>query len=572
MARIEYLIQHPNEVEYTDLELLNTEIEKYPYFYSLRALKLLALKKGNDSNYEQELKVTSVYSPNRKELYNFIHQAENSILEQEIIEDSELIVNDSAAELVVENNIIEEKASDALEDNSVIEIESVSTEEPWIEDELTKDAIAEITSDSLDDNSIIEIESVSTDEPLINETIEETSKKTENLVEVDNEEIKSTETLDEINTTEELPITEEIENSFETEVVEEIQVDDSESDKDSIVHDFQPTEVEESETNETGELIIDQPTIESIIEEIKLQDYSTPEVDTTLIDFDLPSVEEKMNLDQSIENSLEVAKQFIVEDKEPINHEIIDHSELKIEEIPVVEEPKIEQVSLINRASNISEESVKEEIKKSVSTLNPFQIQNIKNEVVGGFNLKDEEVTENTIDVSLPNQEIIEVNSEQTTEIEAIAKSVKNFDNKISEPIIEKKDVREEINSIEKPRIISKDDAHSFNDWLKLPQYQSESTPERDVKYQIIDEFLEKNPKITPIKKQEIPESKNHIKDVKQTDFSDLMTETLAQIYIEQKQFEKAIKAYKILSLKYPEKNSLFAKQIKEIEILKNSK
>ena len=46
------------------------------------------------------------------------------------------------------------------------------------------------------------------------------------------------------------------------------------------------------------------------------------------------------------------------------------------------------------------------------------------------------------------------------------------------------------------------------------------------------------------------------------------MTETLAKIYFEQKKFNEAIKAYEILCLKYPEKISLFADQIK---IIKNS-
>jgi hypothetical protein len=40
------------------------------------------------------------------------------------------------------------------------------------------------------------------------------------------------------------------------------------------------------------------------------------------------------------------------------------------------------------------------------------------------------------------------------------------------------------------------------------------------------------------------------------------MTETLAELYIEQKKFKEALKAYEILSLKYPEKISLFANQI----------
>ena len=43
----------------------------------------------------------------------------------------------------------------------------------------------------------------------------------------------------------------------------------------------------------------------------------------------------------------------------------------------------------------------------------------------------------------------------------------------------------------------------------------------------------------------------------------DYMTETLAKLYIKQEKFEDALKAYKILCLKYPEKISLFADQIK---------
>ena len=50
------------------------------------------------------------------------------------------------------------------------------------------------------------------------------------------------------------------------------------------------------------------------------------------------------------------------------------------------------------------------------------------------------------------------------------------------------------------------------------------------------------------------------------------MTETLAKVYLAQKKYENAIQAYKILSLKYPEKSSLFADQIQRIKILQNNK
>ena len=51
----------------------------------------------------------------------------------------------------------------------------------------------------------------------------------------------------------------------------------------------------------------------------------------------------------------------------------------------------------------------------------------------------------------------------------------------------------------------------------------------------------------------------------------DIITETLAAIYLQQKNYEKALDAYKKLSLKYPEKSIYFATQIKEIEKIKNT-
>ena len=50
-----------------------------------------------------------------------------------------------------------------------------------------------------------------------------------------------------------------------------------------------------------------------------------------------------------------------------------------------------------------------------------------------------------------------------------------------------------------------------------------------------------------------------------------LITETLAKIYVNQEKYNKAIRAYKILSLKYPKKSSFFADRIEKIKNLKNN-
>ena len=138
-----------------------------------------------------------------------------------------------------------------------------------------------------------------------------------------------------------------------------------------------------------------------------------------------------------------------------------------------------------------------------------------------------------------------------------------------------------------RPLQFNKNDRHSFEQWLSITSSFSEATPknkkqsslsedknaketasetdEKAVKMAQIDAFLAQNPKINSQKEpQEEIDLKASIKLNKEA----LMTETLARVYLEQKKYKKALQAYKILSLKYPEKNSFFASQIKSVQKL----
>ena len=81
----------------------------------------------------------------------------------------------------------------------------------------------------------------------------------------------------------------------------------------------------------------------------------------------------------------------------------------------------------------------------------------------------------------------------------------------------------------------------------------------------LIEKFISNKPKIKPNKDV----SKVVIGDSLKFDKKELMTETLARVYLEQKKYKKAIQAYKILSLKYPEKSGFFADRIKSVARLK---
>ena len=83
----------------------------------------------------------------------------------------------------------------------------------------------------------------------------------------------------------------------------------------------------------------------------------------------------------------------------------------------------------------------------------------------------------------------------------------------------------------------------------------------------LIDKFIETNPKISPIGSE--PESHTNVPVMPETDISEsIFTESLAKIYIRQKQYDKAKRIFEKLNLKFPEKNRYFADQIEKIDKL----
>ena len=161
---------------------------------------------------------------------------------------------------------------------------------------------------------------------------------------------------------------------------------------------------------------------------------------------------------------------------------------------------------------------------------------------------------------------------------QSIITSIKsaNPDSKINES----KGLEEKL-AIGKPLFFSKDEKHSFQEWLQLSGFnpinrkelaknEAETTinPEKKRHLDLIDKFIKSNPKISPVK--DTP-TISIVAEQNAIDNSYLMTETLAKVYLEQKKYLKAIQAYEILILKYPEKISFFANRISDIKALQQN-
>ena len=108
----------------------------------------------------------------------------------------------------------------------------------------------------------------------------------------------------------------------------------------------------------------------------------------------------------------------------------------------------------------------------------------------------------------------------------------------------------------------------------EIPVYKLGDDSEVPAGDSLIDKFLSSNPgKIKqPLDDERPGEEQTRYEPEKNSlaENDEIITETLAMIYFQQKNYDKALDAFKKLSLKYPEKSVYFATRIEEIEHLKN--
>lgn len=110
----------------------------------------------------------------------------------------------------------------------------------------------------------------------------------------------------------------------------------------------------------------------------------------------------------------------------------------------------------------------------------------------------------------------------------------------------------------------------SFSDWLSsvsaIPEYEEEpALAPMHHHSSLIDQFIRNNPRIEP----RVATDHKTVEDASERSVSEhesFITDTLAQIYVRQGLYSKAIQAYEKLSLKFPEKSSYFASQIEKVK------
>jgi hypothetical protein len=276
--------------------------------------------------------------------------------------------------------------------------------------------------------------------------------------------------------------------------------------------------------------------VEQTKEEHVVPVSKTPEVKIEEPVADLPEVrKEEVKADPvHLEVEEEVFPELVEVSVEPVIEE-------KVEEVSfAIQEPEEEETYFsIDLDLVVAEESVQEEkIPELVEVENSFSIE-----------LEDYSTEEEVVEKD--EAEPVDISQNNDADFTSWLKTLKS-----DEPIEE-----EEIPALEP--VALKEEISFTLETDVVPQESKKIDPVKEKKIELIDKFLEVRPKITP-RKEDF--SLLNIADNPESDDNQFVTETLAKVYLAQGHLNKAIEAYEILGLKYPEKNTFFADRIRDIK------
>ena len=241
-------------------------------------------------------------------------------------------------------------------------------------------------------------------------------------------------------------------------------------------------------------------------------------------------------------------------------------AEVKVEVSPEI----LEAAPILENNTPIYKESAEEPVLENKEEVKEERVEEVlEDNKVGVLEEKEAEVVLETKDEGKEEEEVVVVEAIfEEEKVEDVVELAKNEEAEETEIVIEK------------------DSKHSFNEWLKelnkgvniekkeefgVQEGKKEENifgEKMGIQNDLITNFMNTNPVIPPPKKEFYSPVNMAKLSVMEND--DLCSETLAKIYYDQGNFQRAKSMFERLSLKYPKKSSYFAARIKEINDIIN--
>jgi len=607
-TRIIDLIKNPETLRVEDLSLLETEIEKFPYMQSLRAIYLLGVHRFYNENFSKELAKTAAYTTDKRILYNLINKTNENMaaalaasafpfktdlatktpkiqeVKTEAIPAPAKVKIEEKTDLVTEKQLVEiSEPVSFVEENKNEEQQAVNNETPSIPDvspieepqaevlspEKTETEKTELTAAEYIAAEMAKLKAgAATEEPAIAEKEEniETTETIEIISEAEKEEIL----VEEVKAEEISPI----------EIVEEKEVE-VEAETEPVVEEEERFSAEELASPDTFNLRKPKETTidfynrkqTGFVEE-------TPAQKENIYSSEKPISEKPAEKEEEKETNISFYAQKQAEsiEESPAQKEDF-YSAKTTSESPAEKEEKETTIDFYTRkqTSFVEETPAQKEDFYSAKTTSESSTENEEKETTIDFyaskkansDAQEEQASYSPVNIY---QKQIDTEKEDTAEVsknlvqeENISTTEEAANSEKPEPKAETEKVSEAVKPTSNSNVTSF--ISTWKSWLKIDRSEIVTPSEQDKKAAIIDKFIENNPKISPIK-----EDVDFIVKEKSNDISHLMTETLAQLYVEQKLYTKAIQAYKILQEKHPEKTEEFEERIEEIKKSRNIK